>query len=141
MKVVLLLTGCVRPNVADAGVVIDTDMRKKQYVEAIEWYLSNTPYDVVFCENSGTDLSDCVKTENNGRVEFLTYNSDTNNRNRSKGYKEMEILEYIDRHSAKIADSDMLVKVTGRLVLLNIKELISLISLKVKALSYTHRGG
>lgn len=27
------------------------------YIKVIRWYLDNTDYKVVFCENSGTDVS------------------------------------------------------------------------------------
>ena len=56
--VVLLLTGCVKPNVTnDVLTVTNVETRARQYVEAIRWYLENTPFRIVFCENSGTDLS------------------------------------------------------------------------------------
>lgn len=41
-KVVLLLTGCVQPNIKnDILVVTDVEVRKKQYIEAIRWYVAN----------------------------------------------------------------------------------------------------
>ena len=57
-KVVLLLSGCIQPNIKnDVLAIADVETRKKQYVEAIKWYAQNTPYKIVFCENSGYDLS------------------------------------------------------------------------------------
>lgn len=56
-QVVLLLTGCVQPNIKnDVLAIKDVETRKNQYLEAIDWYIKNTPYKIVFCENSGYDL-------------------------------------------------------------------------------------
>lgn len=123
-KICLLLTGCVRPNIeGDCVAVADVRLRRRQYVEAITWYLDHTPYDVVFCENSNTDLSDEFHGRKDAaRLEVLTYFKG-GGETRSKGYKEMEILEYIHLHSLLAAKADMLVKVTGRLVLLNVRQL------------------
>lgn len=74
-KICLLLTGCVRPNIeGDCVAVADVRLRRRQYVEAITWYLDHTPYDVVFCENSNTDLSDEFHGRKDAaRLEVLTY--------------------------------------------------------------------
>lgn len=56
-RVVLMLTGCVAPNIKnDVLAVTDINTRKKQYLEAIQWYAANTPFKIIFCENSGYDL-------------------------------------------------------------------------------------
>lgn len=60
--ITILLTGCIHPNTKDALVINDADVRKKQYMDAIHWYLVNTPYNIVFCENSGTDISGEIGT-------------------------------------------------------------------------------
>lgn len=72
-QVVLLLTGCIQPNIKnDILAVTDVETRKKQYIEAIKWYVQNTPYKIVFCENSGYNIS--AEVSNSGgasRVSFL----------------------------------------------------------------------
>lgn len=94
MEVIMLLTGCVTPNVTDKlNYAAQPEERKRQYVDAIRWYLDHTPYKLVFAENSGCDLSPLFE-DYKDRTEFLTY-KDTTISNRSKGYKEMEILEYV----------------------------------------------
>ena len=132
MEIVLILTGCIKPNVIDAGVILDTEIRKKQYIDAIMWYYNNTTYKILFCENSGTDISKHIGLENKQRIEILTYTSDNHNRERSKGYKEMEILEYVYNHSKIISSADILVKITGRLQLLNIKSIINCLQYIIK---------
>lgn len=123
-RVVLMLTGCVAPNIKnDVLAITDVNTRKNQYLEAIKWYAVNTPYKIVFCENSGYDLSDELANLG-GRIEFLSFVASSNGNDRGKGYKEMEILEYIQKHSQFCKESDLLVKITGRLILLNIDSVI-----------------
>ncbi len=94
MEVILLLTGCIKPNVTDKIVWTDPEVRKRQYIDAINWYLENTPYKLIFAENSGTDISSNF-CQYEGRTEFLTYESKPTVPERSRSYKEMEILEYV----------------------------------------------
>lgn len=99
------------------------------YIKAIEWYLENTNYKIVFCENSGTDISQTFPS--NSRIEFITYTSE-NIPDKTKGYKKMEILEYIYQNSkfiSKIDESSILEKITGRLIALNIKKIITKITI------------
>lgn len=56
-NVVLLLTGCIKPNVTDVLRFTDPEAIKKQHVDAINWYLANAPYRLMFVENSGTNIS------------------------------------------------------------------------------------
>lgn len=56
-RVILLLTACVRPNSDHDGWSEYIDLRRSEYLRAVRWYAEHTPYDIVLCENSGTDLS------------------------------------------------------------------------------------
>lgn len=58
------------------------------------------------------------------RIEFLTYKSKPVFPDRSKGYKEMEIIEYAVRNSKFLPQAEIIVKCTGRLVLLNINKIV-----------------
>ena len=131
MKTLLLLTGCIKPNCTDKIVCNDWQKRQEMYVSAINWYLENTDYDLTFCENSGTDISPLF-AKWRGRVEFLTYYSAPTVPDRSRSYKEMEILEYVIEKSQKMKEAEMVVKITGRLQLLNVKKLVESIGRKVK---------
>ena len=46
-NIVILLTGCICPNTTEGLVVNNADTRKQQYLDAIHWYLNNTPYHIV----------------------------------------------------------------------------------------------
>lgn len=129
-EVVLVLTGCISPNVSDILAISDANRRKQMYVEAVLWYLKNTPYRVVFGENSGTSIQSMIPQEYYVRYEELSYNSAPTFPNRSRGYKEMEILEYVQANSSFLKNADLIVKVTGRLVLRNIKSLINYLIIK-----------
>lgn len=63
LRISILLTGCIHPNTKEGLAISDANVRKKQYCNAIRWYLTNTPYNIVFCENSGTDISSDVGLE------------------------------------------------------------------------------
>lgn len=129
----MLLTGCIVPNVTDKLYYSDPEERQRQYVEALRWYLNNTPYKIIFAENSGTDLSPLFHTD---RIEFLTYKSKPTVPERSRGYKEMEILEYVRDHSQFLNSGgacQLIVKITGRLQLLNIMKLTEYVCRKAKS--------
>lgn len=124
MDVILILTGCIVPNCNDCLSVTDVETRKRMYIDSIRWYLNNTPYEIVFCENSGKDLSDYFCEEK--RLEILTF-ADNNDpsKDQSKSSKELAILKYAFENSMKIQPGKLFVKITGRLKYLNIVETIN----------------
>ena len=126
MNIVILLTGCIVPNTDDVLAIKDIQTRKKQYIDAINWYLTNTPYKVVFGENSGTDISNEISKDYLDRVEFITFESKPILPDRGKGYKEMEIIEACINESTFIENAQVVVKGTGRLILKNIMSLTRL---------------
>ncbi len=123
-NLVLLLTGAITPNSFDTLKLANPEERKKQYIEAIGFYIKYTDYSIVFAENSGESLKDLF-SECLNRIEFLTYTSQLIIPDRGKGYKELEIIDYAMRHSHFIAKADAVVKITGRLQVLNINKLIA----------------
>ena len=72
---ILLLTGCINPNGMAFTALSNLEERKRQYINAIRYYLSNTNFQIVFCENSGTDISPLFQRGiDSGRMEYLTFN-------------------------------------------------------------------
>ncbi len=123
---ILLLTGCINPNGTAFTTLSNENERKKQYLDAIQYYLSHTRYKIVFAENSGTDISQPFQDAiNAGRLEYITFVGNQN-KERGKGYGECEILEYTLNHSKFIHSSSdkRIVKITGRLIVKNITTLI-----------------
>lgn len=122
-NVVLLLTCTVKPNIANPLFAGSPEIREKQYRNAIKWYLENTNYQIIVAENSGTNLSDgydIYKT----RIEFLTYQDNGKNAEKGKGYKEMKIIDFVSKNSEMLNQGEVIVKITGRLILLNISKII-----------------
>ena len=101
MNIVLLLTACVNPNSSHMLKLRNVDDRKKQYINAIEWYFKYTPYYIVFAENSGTPLSLSDEIIKSPRFEYLKWKEEPDVPDRGKGYKEMQIIEYAINNSDK----------------------------------------
>lgn len=122
MKTVILLTGCINPNGMPFTQLNDACERQKQYVDAIKYYLSNTDCPIIFCENSNTDISPLFD-KGQDRLEFLTF-SGNQDKLRGKGYGEAEIIDYAFHHSSFIQDDSIIIKITGRLIVNNIANII-----------------
>ena len=128
---ILLLTGCINPAGMSYTTLINPEERKKQYVDAIHFYLSKTNYPIVFSENSGIDISYCFHDDiKSGRLEVLCFHGNQD-KTRGKGYGECEIIQYALDNSQIIRKrkDQRIAKITGRLIIKNIKRIICLHSL------------
>ena len=56
-RIVILLTACVNPNGMSKTVLQDVELRRKQYVNALNFYLQETSLPICFVENTGFDMS------------------------------------------------------------------------------------
>lgn len=128
MQKVILLTGCINPNGMPFTRLTNADERKQQYVDAIHYYLNNTTYKIVFCENSDTDIKPLFDKEFD-QLEFLHF-AGNKIKNKGKGYGEAEIIEYALLHSKFIQNDSIIVKITGRLIVKNIQRLLSTVNNK-----------
>lgn len=132
-NIVLIITGCINPVKEQNWLYIkDKDERLRQYLESIRFYLTHCIVrKIVFCENSNYACfmakqaliklaKDCNK-----QLEWLGFNGDSNLvKLHGKGYGEAEIMNYVCSHSSLLKESTQLVKVTGRLIVKNINEII-----------------
>jgi len=121
---VLLLTACVQPNGMSNTVLQDPRIRESQYLDAINYYLLHTKYRIVVVENSNYDFS--TKITDKTRVEFLTFDGNQYDKKLGKGYGEGLILKYALFHSRFISKNTRVVKITGRLIVTNINQLLFL---------------
>ena len=128
MNKVILLTGCINPNGMPFTMLTDTSERQRQYVDAIHYYINHTDCKIVFCENSNTDISSLFDNDQS-RLEILTFLGNQD-KQRGKGYGESQIIEYALHHSSFINEDSVIIKITGRLLVNNIRQIID--SLKYK---------
>lgn len=123
---ILLLTGCINPNGMSLTVLNNPKERQMQYEKAIQYYLLNTSYPIVFVENSGTNISSSFQDYiASGRIECLTFMGNQD-KTRGKGYGESEIIQFALDNSKLIKKNkdNRIAKITGRLIIKNIKKIV-----------------
>jgi len=120
-NVVLILTATITPQVNFIK-ISDKGKRRAEYEKAICWYLEHTPYKIVVGENSGCyDLLNCIPQNEKSRVELICYSETANV---STGWNEMQIMRRVSEQSTFVKEADLLFKITGRLILTNIMEVL-----------------
>ena len=102
----------------------DVEERKRQYIKAIDYYLKNTKYRIVFCENTGADVTELKKIKNANRVEFISFVGNDYDSNLGKGYGEFMIIQEAFKRSLFIKKSSKVIKITGRLIVDNLTEIV-----------------
>ena len=124
MKYCILLTACVNPNGMSRTIHQDTSTRLYEYLNAIKFYYNSTNLPIVICENSMCDLSKYFPMMDRNRLEFLTFNGNNYDKNIGKSLGEANIIEYALKNSTLVKKSKFLLKITGRLQFLNIRQFI-----------------
>lgn len=131
-KLCLIITGCIYPN-SNVPVlsVKDGDLRKKQYIDSIRYYIKKSKFtNIVFCDNSNASQEDGLKelAQNYGKhFEWIPFEGNSDEVvSKGKGYGEIEIINYAIANSTIISKSEILFKVTGRLMIKNINWFIRL---------------
>lgn len=123
-NLVILMTATIEPNSFTTLALKDPDVRREQYIDALKFYLAKTNLNIVFTENSGCSIEKQFEDyKDKNRIEFLIYKSEPTIPDKGKGAKELEIINYAVNNSKFISDCDAIVKVTGRLKVLNIVQL------------------
>ena len=120
---VLLMTSCLNPGGMRYTKLQDVEERKKQYIEAIKYYIENTKLKIVFCDNSGADLSELYQFEGSNRIELLSFSGNDYDKTFGKGYGEFNIIKYAFGNSRFIKESSNTIKVTGRLMVCDLDEI------------------
>lgn len=131
-KVCLIITGCIKPdNDMPMLFLKSQEERKKQYLQSIRYYIENTNViNIVFCDNSGAepDLALINLANDKGKnFEWLSFNGDLKKSVEcGKGYGEGEILKYAMQNSKIIMDCEIIIKITGRMIVKNINSILFL---------------
>ena len=129
-NIVLLLTACIDPRNVVAVARRDITIRLEDYKLALKhWLKDRNIKKIVFCENSGHDLKELQNiyhNENqfNTQVEFLLFEGQNFPSHLGKGYGEMGIISFAVQNSQLISRAVYVLKVTGRLYIPNIGQLL-----------------
>jgi hypothetical protein len=122
MKICLLLTGTIAPSNVPNLVRNNCIEREKDYIKSISFWMSHE-WPIVFVENSNfysEALESIFLNTDHEYIKFTTKRSHL-----GKGAGEAEIIEYALENSNILKNSNIIVKVTGRLYIKNINQIIS----------------
>lgn len=128
---VAIVTGTISPSEQMGQLVLkNTEERLKQYVDALDFLIREKAFDkIIFCDNSGYAMEQLGFLEetaltNGTELELLSYQGNTQKCiQHGKGYGEGENLEYVFSHSKLLQGEDFFVKLTGRLQVVNIRDI------------------
>ena|GEM_PF-961253 len=119
---VLLLTGCIDPRGMRDTVRNNPDIRRQDYLKAFRRWVTESHFQkIVFCENSGADLSDFeeIARGSGKEIDLLSFTAPNYPVKRGKSYGEMLILEHAIENSSLIGADTRIMKCTGRLFILS----------------------
>lgn len=130
--VVLIITGCIKPNQEQRFLVLkDEHERLQQYVSSIRFYITDSPFTkITFCDNSNYAYPHINELETlaqkyNKVFEWLSFQgNDEKAKVQGKGFGEGEILHYALTHSQLVLKARSFAKVTGRLTISNIAKVV-----------------
>lgn len=128
---ILFMTACINPNGMSNTAIQNVELRKKQYLDAVKFYLQKTRFRILFVENSGYDISSSFRNEiRQGRMEVITYEGNCFDRSLGKGYGEGLIVRQALAQSKWMKSGNaVVIKVSGRHVVKNINTIERIVSL------------
>lgn len=118
----VLLTATVNPQ-GMVGASFSSHERAEMYAEAIRFYLSQN-MTIVFAENSGCIDTVQMLVGNSSQVEWLDASEKEYVQERGKGYNETLLIHKAITSSKILRNTHCFFKITGRLKLLNIKQML-----------------
>lgn len=126
-KLCILLTSSIDTK----GIIFmkrnDSKIREKDYLGALEKWIDLGVAPLVFCENSGYDLTrfrDLFRKSKRIRTEIIQFDGQSFPRGLGKGYGDFQSIIYATKRSEIIKDSEIVIKVSGRYFVENIREII-----------------
>lgn len=126
----LILTSCIQPTQQDNLKLLDWKERYNQTIACLKFYIESGAFSkILICDGSGYGLRDdaITKYASNHFVEFESLSFLQNQelvKMKGKGAGEGEIMAYIVQNSKLFKECSSFIKVTGRLVVGNIVELV-----------------
>lgn len=127
-----VITGTIKPDSAVSQLTIrDEEERLKQYIEGIIFLVESRAFSkIIFCENSnyGTGKFEDLRKladEQHVILELLSFQGNVRLTSfHGKGYGEGEIMKYVFEKSQLIREEDFFVKITGRMKVVNIRDIV-----------------
>lgn len=128
-----IVTGTVKPDREVGKLIIrDEEERLKQYIDSLTFLIESKAFTkIVFCENSnyGTVFFDKPKLlakKMDIQLEVISFQGDfEQTKLYGKGFGEGEILDYTLKNSKLVKEEKFFVKITGRIKVNNIKEIVA----------------
>ncbi|HXO76324.1 MAG TPA: hypothetical protein VN824_13825, partial [Puia sp.] len=110
-------------------VLQDPLQRAAQYLDAISFYIHQTPFArIIVCDNSGFVYPEALHqlaAAQGKEIELLSFTGDTALiSSYGKGYGEGEILDFVFQNSRLLPKAEGVLKVTGRLKLINAAQIV-----------------
>lgn len=133
---ILLITSCVAPPMQLNLILSDPQIRYKETIKGLDFFIKSGAFDkIVLCDNSGFTFNDdeltSLATSHHVSLEILTFRGDSSKvKERGKGYGEGEIMKYILENSRLLKTEDFFFKITGKLSVANIEDIIRKINQK-----------
>ncbi len=130
MADLLVLTSCIRPAQQDNLKLGDWEERYGQTITSLKYYIDSGTFEyIVICDGSGYDLSsdDIMQYADKHGVDLESLSFIQNQelvKKKGKGFGEGEIMSYIVCNSRLFKASNFFIKVTGRLIVTNIGEIV-----------------
>lgn len=130
MVLLITCTACPNPNVYQLKLT-NKNERIRQYKECLRYYINcSYIHKIVLCDNSNVhreifeqeiQLAKMKKKE----LEVMAFQGDTDEVLKlGKGYGEGEIVSYALKNSSLLAGDNYFIKLTGRLIFLNIDQIV-----------------
>ena len=126
----ILLTATIAPPEA-AVARNDPQVRLRDYLASLEFYLSLPKKFVdriLFVDNSGSDIKpieDFVRAKAADKVvELMSFRGNNHPVSYGKAYGEFKLMDFGLEHTSLLSDSDYFWKITGRLKVLNLSDLM-----------------
>jgi hypothetical protein len=131
-KLCILLTATIDPKGIFFMQRVDPLIRENDYLVAVEKWINETAFPIVFCENSGYNINKIekvIKSYINREFELIQFFGQDFPRELGKGYGELLTIRYAVQHSNLIRNSDYVIKVNGRYFIKNIKKITQILLL------------
>jgi hypothetical protein len=135
IKRLLILTGTINPGNMILTNRNNPDVRKEDYKKSLDSWISFNKdgyfNKIIFCENSGVNLSELKNVvhnySNNNDVVFFQWDDNSKWASFGKGYGEAKMLEHLIKEANDIiSEHDYVIKVTGRIFVPNLKEVLNI---------------